>query len=189
MPKILALSGSSRRGSFNLTLLDRAVEAARAAGGEVTVVDLRDYALPLYDGDLEAAQGLPAGAHAFKAALAAHEGLLIASPEYNSAPTPLLLNAIDWASRKAEGDPPAGVLRGKTAALCAASPGALGGMRGLFVLRNFLMNLGVLVLPGEVAVPAAHQAFDAQGRFLEGGREPALRALMESLVRRLGPPA
>ena len=130
-PKITAFAGSLRTGSFNKKLLALAAAAARTAGAEVTTVDLRDLALPLFDQDLEAASGLPEGAKKFKALLRASDGLLIASPEYNSSLTAVLKNAIDWASRaESDDEPPLAAYRGKTAALCSASPGALGGLRG-----------------------------------------------------------
>src|SRR5579862_9258125 len=129
-PKIVAFAGSLRAGSFNKKLLAIAVEAARAAGAEVTVADLRELALPIFDQDIEDASGLPAGAKKFKSLLTASDGFLIASPEYNSSITGALKNAIDWASRgESDDEPPLVAYRGKAAALCAASPGALGGLR------------------------------------------------------------
>jgi len=157
--KLLAFSGSSRRGSFNGRL--------------------RDLALPLYDGDLEAASGLPAGALAFKQAIAAHDALLIASPEYNGLFTPLLKNAIDWASRPLEGQ--AMPFTGRVAGLLAASPGALGGMRGLPVVRQLLNNLGVLVTPGQMALPRASEAFDGEGKL----RDAAHGRMLERVVKEL----
>src|SRR5260221_14787987 len=131
-PKIVAFAGSLRTGSFNKKLLAVAVEAARAAGAEVTVVDLRELALPLFDQDLEDASGLPAGAKKFKAQLTASDGFLIASPEYNSSITGALKNAIDWASRSESDDEPSLVaFRGKAAALCAASAGGPARPRGV----------------------------------------------------------
>ena len=123
--RILAFAGSARRDSLNKKLLQVAVAGARAAGAEVTVLDLRDLPLPLYDGDLEAAEGLPANARALKQQLRAHAGLLLACPEYNSSVTPLLKNAIDWASRAEPGEAPLACFEGKVAGLVSASPGAL----------------------------------------------------------------
>ena len=143
--KLLAISGSSRQGSVNKRLLDAAVNTARALGAEVSCLDLRTLALPLYDGDLEAANGLPEGCTALKKALVEHDALLIASPEYNGFFSPLLKNAIDWASRP-QGSQPS-PFTGKLAGLLAASPGALGGIRGLPTVRQLLSNLGVLVAP------------------------------------------
>lgn len=165
VPKILAFAGSTRTASFNKQLTRFAADAARAAGVEVTVVDLRDYPLPLFDGDLEEQQGLPENARKLKALFREHDGFLIASPEYNSSISAVLKNALDWVSRAETDDEPALVAyRGKAAALVSASPGALGGLRGLVHLRSILGNMGVIVLPEQVAVPKAHEAFDADGR-------------------------
>lgn len=183
MAKILAFSGSSRSGSFNLQLLRVAARGAREAGAEVTEVDLRALALPLMDEDLEKASGLPAGALRFKALLNAADGFLVASPEYNSMPAPLLVNALDWASRRAPDESAVTCFRGKAAALVSASPGALGGIRAMPVIRHFLHGLGTLVLPGEIAVAAAHAAFDAQGNLLDAKRQEAVLALGAGLAR------
>ncbi len=186
-PKILAFAGSLRTGSFNKKLLAFAAEAAREAGAEVTVVDLRELALPLFDQDLEDASGLPEGAKKFKALLRASDGLLIASPEYNSSITAALKNAIDWASRAESDDEPSLVaFRGKVAALCSASPGALGGLRGLVTVRSILGNIGVLVLPDQVAIGTAHEAFDDAGRLKDARKAKQVAALAKSLVEILG---
>jgi len=164
-PSIVAFAGSTRAGSYNKQLVQVAADAAREAGAAVTVVDLRDLALPLFDQDLEAASGLPEGAKKLKAILRAHDGMLIASPEYNSSVTGALKNAIDWASRSETDDEPALVaFTGKIAALCSASPGALGGLRSLAQLRSILGNIGVIVLPDQVTISSAHEAFDPSGQ-------------------------
>lgn len=187
-PKILAFAGSTRTGSFNKKLLHVAAEAARAAGAEVTVVDLRDLALPLFDGDAEDANGLPEGAKRFKTLMREHDGFLIASPEYNSSITGVLKNALDWASRaETDDEPPLVAFRGKVATLMSASPGALGGLRGLVHLRAILGNIGVIVLPDQVAVSAAHEAFDDAGQLKDAHRKKQIenlaRTLAEFLVR------
>ena len=166
-PRILAFGGSLRRGSLNQLLVGNAARGARAAGAEVTVIALRDYPLPVYDGDLDAAEGIPAEATELKILMKSHDGLLISSPEYNSSLTAALKNAIDWASRPTEGDPPLACFRGKVAGIMAASPGGLGGLRGLVHLRAILSNLSVLVLPEQRAVAAASNAFDGEGRLLD----------------------
>ena len=141
-PKILAFAGSTRTDSLNKKLARAAAAIAGEAGAEVTFVDLRDLALPLYDGDLEEASGLPEGARKLKALLRASDGFLIASPEYNSSVTAVLKNALDWASRaETDDEPPLAAFRGKAAALLSASPGALGGLRGLVHLRAILGNM------------------------------------------------
>jgi len=161
-PRILAFAGSTRSDSYNKKLVRAAAEGARNAGAEVTLADLRDFPMPLYDGDLEA-QGFPANARVFKKMLLEHAGLLIASPEYNSSVTGVLKNAIDWASRPEAGEKPLACFTGKAAAILSASPGALGGLRGLVHLRAILGNIGVLVLPDQVAVPKADSAFGPDG--------------------------
>lgn len=161
MPRILAFAGSARRESYNKKLIRSATGIARDAGADVTLIDLLDYPMPIYNGDLEAEQGLPEGARAFKAALKAHEGFMIASPEYNGAFSPLLKNALDWASRSEEGDDgPLLAYQNKLAAIMSASPGGLGGLRGLVHVRMLLNNLGVMVLPRQQAVGRAASAFD-----------------------------
>lgn len=182
-PKIVAFAGSLRTGSFNKKLLALAADAARAAGAEVTVVDLRDLALPLFDQDIEDASGLPEGAKKFKALLRASDGFLIASPEYNSSITAALKNAIDWASRaESDDEPPLVAYKGKVAALTATSPGALGGLRGLVTLRSILGNIGVLVLPDQVAIPTAHEAFDEAGKLKDERKAKQVTKLAVSLV-------
>jgi NAD(P)H-dependent FMN reductase len=190
-PKILAFAGSTRAGSFNRMLLRPAVEAARRAGGEVTEIDLRDFPLPLYDGDLEAREGLPENAHRLRAMFRAHRGLLIASPEYNSSVSGVLKNAIDWVSRPQPGEPPLACFQGKVAALLSASTGALGGVRGLAALRSILGNIKVLVLPDQVTVPQAAEAFTPEGALRDPKRREAVERLAAELVgivARLSPP-
>ena len=182
-PKIAAFAGSLRAGSFNKKLLTLAADAARAAGAEVTIIDLRELALPLFDEDLEAASGLPEGAKKLKALLRASDGFLIASPEYNSSVTGALKNAIDWASRsEADGEPPLAAYRGKAAALFSASPGALGGLRGLVTLRSILGNIGVIVAPDQVCIGAAHEAFDDAGQLKDARKVKQVTALAQGLV-------
>jgi NAD(P)H-dependent FMN reductase len=162
--KILAFAGATRKGSFNKKLIKLAAKGAEAAGAEVTLVDLRDFPMPLYDGDLEAADGLPEKAREFKKLLVDSDGILIASPEYNSGYSAVLKNAIDWASRvSAEGEPSLLAFTGKYAALLSASPGALGGIRGLYQLRELLQNINVTVMPKMQAIPKAGEAFDENG--------------------------
>jgi NAD(P)H-dependent FMN reductase len=182
-PKILAFAGSTRTGSFNKKLAAAAAEGARTGGASVTVVDLRDLALPLFDEDLEAASGLPEGAQKLKALLRECDGFLIASPEYNSSITAVLKNAIDWASRsETDDEPPLAAFRGKVAALCSASPGALGGLRGLVHLRAILGNIGVIVLPDQVCISTAHEAFDEAGRLKDERKMKQVAALGRGLA-------
>ena len=180
MPKILAFSGSIRRESWNRKLIQTAVDAARAAGGEVTLIDLADYPLPLYNGDLEDKEGLPDSALRLKALFKDHDALLISSPEYNSSIPPLLKNSIDWVSREWQGESGLVPYQNKVAAIMGASPGMLGGMRMLPHLRQILNTLGVLVLPGQFSLSHADQAFAPENGAL---KSPArLHALLLELV-------
>lgn len=152
--QLLAIAGSRRQDSLNQALLAPLIAGAEAAGARVHRPDPDTLCLPLYDGDLEAGSGMPAAVRAWQQLLHAHDGLLIAAPEYNGSFTPLLKNAIDWASRPVPDAADSGraVFEGRVAGLAAASPGALGGLRGLRHLREVLGNLGMLVLPQQVAV-------------------------------------
>lgn len=182
-PRILAFAGSAREGSFNKRLVRLAARAAEEAGGQATLLDLRDLPMPLYDGDLEAREGLPVNARRFKQALASHPGWLLACPEYNGSVTPLWKNAIDWASRS-EGseEAPLAAFRGKAAALFSASPGALGGLRGLVHVRSILGNVGVLVLPEQVALPHADTAFLPDGSLSNEKKALTVSKLAAALV-------
>lgn len=187
-PKILAFSGSARQGSLNKKALAVAVQGAREGGAEVTVLELRDYPLPLYDGDIEA-KGDPENADRLRAVFSAHQGLLIAAPEYNSSITPLLKNTIDWVSRKG-GKLDLSAYKGKTAGLVAASGGGLGGLRGLVHVRQILGNIGVHVIPDQHALARAGDAFDAYGKVKDAGQEAALKgvgAKLAETTRRLNP--
>jgi chromate reductase, NAD(P)H dehydrogenase (quinone) len=162
--KILAFAGSLRRDSWNKKILRVAAQGATHAGAEVTVIDLRDLPMPIYDEDIERADGLPAHAKQLKRLMKEHQGFLIASPEYNSSISAALKNAIDWASRAEPGEPALACYHGKVAGLVAASPGALGGLRGLVTVRSILGNLGVIVVPEQVAVSKVNEAFGEDGK-------------------------
>ncbi len=161
-PKILAFAGSARKGSYNKRVLAVAVAAAKQAGGDVTTIDLADYPLPIMDEDLEFAGGLPENAIELKELFKAHDGLLLACPEYNSSITPMLKNVIDWVSRPREGEYPLECFDQKVCGLLGASPGALGGLRGLFAVRSILSCIKVIVLPEMAAVGQAHEKFEGE---------------------------
>lgn len=182
VPRILAFAGSLRSGSYNRKILLVAADGARAAGADVTRIDLGDFPLPVYDADLESAKGLPESATRLKALFDAADGLLLACPEYNAGIPGTLKNALDWVSRPAPGEPPLRAFKGKVAALCSASPGALGGSRSLLQVRLVLSGIGVLVLPGQVSLPKANEAFDDEGNVLDPGRRKALMELGAALA-------
>ncbi len=177
-PRLLAFSGSLRAASYNQKLVTLAADAAREAGADVTLISLRDFRMPLFDEDLEAAEGMPEAAQKLKALFASHDGLIIASPEYNSTITAALKNAIDWVSRAtSEDENPLSALSGKTAVILSASPGGYGGARSLVQLRPFLENIHITVLPDQVSVPKAYEAFTEDGQLVD----PTLAASVKEL--------
>lgn len=182
-PKILAFAGSAREASLNKYLVQVAAQGAKNAGAQVTYLDFRDLPLPLYDQDLEEREGLPENVLKLKTLMKEHQGFLIASPEYNSSVTPLLKNAIDWASRPEPGEPPLALtcFKNKVAAILSTSPGGLGGLRGLVHLRSILGNIGVLVIPQQKTIPNAFQVFNEQGQI----QDPDLQADVEQIGAQL----
>ena len=182
-PRILAFGGSLRAASYNQKIATIAAAAAREAGADVTLISLRDFRMPLFDEDLETAEGMPEAAQKLKALFAEHDGLIIASPEYNSTITAALKNAIDWVSRAtSEEEPPLSVLKGKTVAILSASPGGYGGSRSLAQLRPFLENIHITVLPDQVSIPKAYEAFDENDQLINPEQSAAVKALGKKLV-------
>ena len=177
-PKILAFAGSLREKSYNKRVLKVAIEGAKNAGAEVTFVDLKDYPMPLYNADLQDTQGFPPSAAAFQRLLLEHDGLLIASPEYNASLPAVLKNAIDWASR-ANGNLKLGeCFKGKVAAIMTASPGVFGGIRCLAHLRDVFTILLVNTLPSEIAVAKVGGIFDGDSNEIT---DDNVRVILEDL--------
>lgn len=185
--RLLLLAGSARDGSLNLRLLHAAARLAEADGHAVETCDLRALALPLYDGDLEAKDGVPPDARTLQRAIAAADGVLIAGPEYNGFPTPLLINSFDWLSRLQPGDGlPAGLATtaNKPVGLLAASPGPLGGLRSMNTLRAYLqMSFAMIVLPQQFALGRAHEAFADDGTLKDGRQAAAVGGVVQALAR------
>lgn len=190
MARILVFSGSARKASLNKKLARVAAEAARAAGGEVTLIDLDDYPMPVYHGDLEASEGMPENARKLRALFLEHDALLIASPENNQSITALLKNVIDWLSRDI-GDGK-GVnnglapYRGKVAGLMNATPGPYGGVRHLYHLRQVLSGLQMIVLPNQVQLAHADEAFGPDGALVDERMVRAVNTLAKALVEMAG---
>ncbi|MCB9988173.1 MAG: NAD(P)H-dependent oxidoreductase [Rhodospirillales bacterium] len=186
-PTLLILAGSARKDSFNKKLARHAAAIAEQQGATIRFIDLKDYPMPIYDGDFEDERGLPDSAKDLKKLFAESDGFLIAAPEYNSSLAPLLKNALDWISRKETDDePPLIAFKGKVAALVAASPGGYGGLRGLVPLRMMLGNIGVTVIPDQLAVPQAHEAFDENDRLKNPGQVKALEHVMTTFINTTG---
>lgn len=186
MIRILVFSGSIRTGSLNAKLAACAAAELAALDTEVTHLSIADYALPLYDGDLEATSGAPEAAVRLKRQFCAHEGVFIASPEYNAGVTPLLKNAVDWVSRvREDGEAPLAAFRNRVFALGSASPGGYGAFRSQMALRQVLeLGTGSLVIPESVAVAQAHQAFDNEGRLTDERMRALLAAACKALIDR-----
>lgn len=183
-PKILVLPGSNRAGSHNVKLAALAAKALTLLDVEVTRISLADYPLPLYDADSDARSGQPDSAIKLKHMIMAHQGIFIASPEYSASVSPLLKNAIDWVSRVRErGDPTYAAFKGRVFAISSASPTATGGLRSLMALRQILeLGCGALVIPEQVAIQNAEQAFDDNDNIAETRTANLLRAQLARLV-------
>lgn len=185
--RLLAISGSARRGSFNQQLVNLAACKAQALGAEVTHVDLRELALPVYDDDWADAHGKPDGAFKLRELFASHDGLLLSCPEYNALPTPLLINSFDWLSTvpAQEGLPAGtGATAGKPVGLMAASTGALGGLRALPIVRTYLStNFAMVVVPEQLGLPLADQQFDEAHGLTKPDLDKVLDRLVAAVVR------
>jgi NAD(P)H-dependent FMN reductase len=184
-PRLLFFAGSAREKSWNKKLAKLGENIADANGIKATFADLADYPMPIYCGDIEVNDGPPDNARKLKALMSVHTGIFIASPEYNASFSPLLKNAIDWISHiKDEGEQPLQVYRTRVFALGAASPGGMGGLRGLSQLRLvFELGLGALVLPDQFAVPRAAEAFDEHGHLKNKDSQEQFKQLIQKLAR------
>ncbi|GJL68976.1 MAG: oxidoreductase [Nitrospirales bacterium] len=184
MAKLLFFAGSARKESMNKKLAKLAADMARDAGAQATHIDLKDFEMPLYDGDLETQNGIPENAKKLKQLFVGHDGFFIASPEYNSSMSPLLKNTLDWISRPHEENEASLIaFQGKIAALGAVSPGGLGGLRGLVSLRMMLGNIGVTVVPSQVAVSSGFQAFDENEHLKDDRHAGMLKATIDEFVK------
>ena len=183
-PKILILPGSTRTGSHNIRLAALAAKELTLIDADVTRISLADYPLPLYEGDLETKAGPPENAVRLKQMIMAHHGVFITSPEYSASVTPLLKNAIDWVSRVRErGDPTYAAFKGRVFAISSASPGRSGGLRSLMALRQILeLGCGALMIPEQVAIPQADNAFDDMDNIIDIATANLFRAQLARLV-------
>jgi chromate reductase, NAD(P)H dehydrogenase (quinone) len=184
LPKILVFASSTRAGSHNVRLAALAAKELTLIDADVTRISLADYPLPIYDADLDARMGQPANALALKQMIMAHQGVFIASAEYSASVTPILKNSIDWVSRVRErGDSTYAAFKGRVFAISSASPGAAGGLRSLMALRQILeLGCGALVIPEQVAIPQADQAFDDMDEIVDTRAANSFRAQLTRLV-------
>jgi NAD(P)H-dependent FMN reductase len=184
MTRLLFFAGSTRAGSFNRKLAALARHIAEANGIEAVLVDLKDYPMPIYNGDIEAKEGPPERARAFKALLSEYQGVFIASPEYNSSVTPLLKNTLDWVTRvKEKGESGTDVFKRRAFAISGASPGYYGTMRSLLHLRQILaVGMGATVIPQQIALPRAMDAFDTDGSLKDKAQQNLCKSVVEALA-------
>jgi len=180
--KIVAFAGSSRTESFNKKLIKASIPFLEDAGAEVVYLDLKDYPLPIFDEDIEKEQGLPPAVRELKDLFISADGVLVSSPEYNGCFSGLFKNLTDWLSRSVEGYPPLECFQFKTAALLAASPGGLGGVRVLPHVRNLLSNLKMHVIPDQFGLGNSYKAFDDNGSLIDMKNQETLKKICTSLV-------
>ena len=181
--KILVIPGSLRTGSLNARLAATAAHEIAQAGAEVTRISLGDFALPIYDGDLQAKSGVPKNAVNLKRMIGAHQGVLIVTPEYNSSVPALVKNTIDWVSRVQDAHETRGqVFRDRAFAIAAASEGRLGGTRSLAALRLILSACHATVIPNQLALSFASEAYDDMDRLKHPADIEALGALVRQLI-------
>lgn len=183
-PKILAFAGSLRKDSFNKKLIKIAVKGAQEAGAEVTLIDLKDYPLPIYDQDIEDSQGLPENALKIKDLMFKNDGFLLSCPEYNSSMSAVFKNVIDWASRNASKDEVyLSCFIDKAVGLISASPGALGGLRSLVHVRSMFSNIYSYVLPQQKCIAHADKAFDANGNLIDAKAQADVMNMGKNLTQ------
>jgi len=166
----------------NKKLATAAAEIATASGASVTLLDLADYPAAIYNGDDEATNGIPEPIRKLKKLLADSDGFIVVSPEYNGQISPLLSNTFSWLSRSEEGENGMIAFNGKKAAIMAASPGKLGGVRVIPRLRDTLAELSVMVVPGFFTLPGAMQAFNDNGDLKDDASRTAVKAVVDKLI-------
>jgi chromate reductase, NAD(P)H dehydrogenase (quinone) len=181
--KILVIPGSLRAGSLNARLAATAAYELAQAGAEVTRISLADFPLPIYDGDLQVKSGVPKNAVNLKRMIGVHHGVLIVTPEYNSSVPPLVKNTIDWVSRVQDAQETRGqVFRERAFAVAAASESRLGGTRSLAALRLILTACHATVIPNQLALSFAGQAYDDMDRLKHPADVESLGALVQQLI-------
>lgn len=179
---VLAFAGSTREDSVNKKLVKEAATAAHQVGAKVTFINLKDYPMPFYDEDLETRDGMPTKAKQFRQLMLQSDVILIASPEYNGSISGVLKNAIDWASRNEDGGGSREAFKGKKFVIMSASPGASGGARGLVHLRGIIEHIGGTVIPQQVVIPDAYNAFDAQGHLKNNDQRKDIQQLVQAVL-------
>lgn len=183
--RILVFAGSIRTGAYSGKTADAAMKELAEQGAEVTRISLGDYPLPIVDQDFEKEEGVPENAYRLGRLIAAHDGMLICSPEYNASIPPLLKNALDWVSRiRKDGGRPFKPFEGKVAGLCSSSDGAFAGARGLYHLRAVLMHCQVEIITPQCSIARASGAFDEDGELKEEHSKKSMATVCRTLIER-----
>ena len=177
---VLLFSGSTRQDSYNKKLIVEASNSVYELGGTPTIIDLREYPIPFYDGDLESESGMPGPAREIRKQMIDSQVIIIASPEYNHSVSAILKNVIDWTSRKEEGGSSREAYKGKTFLLLSTSTGSGGGKRGLVHLREIINAIGGTVYEKELSVPNAKTAFDGDGLLVDKSK---LNELLSEIIK------
>lgn len=187
-PSILIFSGSIRKGSTNTRLAKAIADALPAYGGAPNLISLREFAMPIYNGDLEAEGGAPTAARELAQLMSDHDGIIIVSPEYNAGPTPLLKNTLDWVSRiRPEEGEKLSPFKGPVFALAGTSPGVIGTLRAMTATRSMLeVGFGTLIVPEQLAVPQSGKAFDENGQLIAERPLTMMNNMLTSLVHKAG---
>lgn len=180
--KVLAFSGSLRNDSFNKKLINEAAEIAKGLGAEVTVIDLKEFPMPIYDSDLEQSEGMPESVRKFRSHLLESQVIIIATPEYNGSLSGALKNAIDWASRDEKGNGSRDAFKNKTFLVMSASIGG-GGQAVLNHLTQILERLGAKVSPRQVSITNATNAFNSDGKLINNTYKLALKQEIEQSIK------
>jgi len=181
--KVLAFSGSTREDSVNKKLVSEAANLARQMDADVVVVDLKDYSIPIYNGDLEAKEGMPNTVKQLRQLMIRSNVIFIASPEYNGSVSAILKNIIDWTSRSEQGTPSRDAFKGKKFVIMSASPGPSGGVRGLAHLKSIIENVGGTVISQQFVLPDAYNAFDEKGQLKDPKLKTELQQLIQSAIK------
>jgi len=181
--KLLVFAGSTRKDSYCKKLASLATLVAKDMGIDATFIDLKDYELPIYNGDLEAEKGLPANAEKLRQLFFASDAVLISTAEYNSSLPAVLKNTIDWITRGPDKQGDTSPIKDKTMAIISTSPGFMGGIRCLVHLRAILGNIGAIVIPKQMCLGKAHEAFTEDGNLVSEAKNKSLQSVIESLKK------
>ncbi len=179
---ILIFAGSTRQDALSGKLAHAVSLEVAGQGGVPKLISLKDFPAPIYNGDDEAENGVPQTIQDLTALIRGHDGVIIATPEYNGFFTPLIKNTLDWCSRPGASTQSPALPRGKPACVVASAPGAIGGIRAIPRLRDYLSELGFLVSPEVLSVSKAGDAFGDDGRLQVEAQADGLKRVVTKFL-------